>query len=159
MDVQTRMVRDLEAPARPGVTLIELVIVMLIAGVLIALAYPPMRSYIASRDRLQERDALVMIAARARAAAVEKGEFVLMTVSPTDNSVVVKHNGDVIDALRPRSTIAREAGTSDITICYSPRGFAHPSCRDGGTLPDRVGFTSGDKTAWALITLGRVEAL
>lgn len=161
MDAHTRMVRDLEARLRPGFTLIELVIVILIGGLLAALAVPPLGAYVEGRNRVQARDAFMMVAARARAAAVEEGDFVLMTISSTGDSVVVtsQRDGAMIDVLRLYSG-ARKAdivGDGEFTVCYSPRGFAHPSCQDGADLPHLVGFASGGGTAWARLTLGQVE--
>lgn len=159
MDVQTGVIRDLGARLRPGFTMIELVIVLIIGAVVTALAIPPMSSYLQGRNMQQARDAFIMIAAQGRIAAVEDGDLVLMEVSPaTDSVVLMQRDGTVIDVLDLRDRDRRADLVGDeITICYMPRGYAHPSCRDGGDLPASIGFAFDGDTIWAELTLGQVH--
>lgn len=159
MDVVAGVIRAMDARVRPGFTLIELVLVLLIGGVVAAVTIPSMSNYLQGRNMYQARDAFMMIAAQGRAAAVEEGDLVLMQVSPaTDSVVLTQRDGTLIDVLdlRDRDRRADMVG-NEITICYMPRGYAHPSCRDGGDLPASIGFTVDGDTVWAELTLGRVE--
>lgn len=159
MYAQTGVIRDPEAPLRPGFTLIELVLVLVIGGILAAVAIPPVSSYLQNRHMIQARDAFIMMAAQARAAAMEEGDYVLMTVSPDDDDVVVtRRDGTVLHTLDFTTGRTTDLlGDAEITICYTPRGFAHPACLDGGELPETFGFTSGGDTVQAQLTLGRAR--
>lgn len=159
MDAEAGVIRSLETRMRPGFTMIELVLVLLIGGVVAAVAIPSMSSYLRGTNMQQARDAFIMIAAQGRAAAVEEGDLVLMEVSPaTDSVVLTQRDGTLIDVLdlRDRDRQADMVG-DEITICYMPRGYAHPSCRDGGDLPASIGFAFDGDTVWAELTLGQVE--
>lgn len=144
---------------RPGTTLVELIIVLMIASILATLAAPPITSYWNGRQIIQARDAFILTAAGARSSAAERGDLVLMNVYPDSNSVVLTdRNGTVVDVLRLQTdgTRAQMVGP-ELSICYLPRGYAHPGCRDGRDLPTSVGFTRGGDTLWAQITLGQVR--
>lgn len=159
MYVQTGVIRDSGARLRPGFTLIELVLVLMIGGILVAVAIPPVSSYLQSRHSLQARDAFIMMAAQARAAAIEEGDYVLMTVSPADDEVVVtRRDGSVLHSLDLSTGRSADLQGTEITVCYTPRGFAHPSCLDGDALPATFAFTSGGNTVEAELTLGRAVA-
>lgn len=108
---------------------------------------------------IQARDSFIMIAAQARAAAMEEGDYVLMTVSPDDDDVVVtRRDGTVLHTLDFTTGRRADLLGSGITVCYTPRGFAHPACLDGSSLPATFGFTSGGDTVEAELTLGRAIA-
>lgn len=152
---------------RPGFTAVELVLVVVIAGVLASLSFPKFKEYRSAREVMNARRAFTMSAARARAAAVERGDVVVLMVRIYRDSIFVM-NGDWTDTLEmidfrsgeTQSDIILEGTPAPFRICYVPRGFVHPSCQDGEYLPARIGFAtwSGTDTAWALINAaGQVE--
>lgn len=140
---------------------------MMIAGVLMGLSFPAFREYRNQREAMNARHAFMMSAARSRAAAVERGEVVVLMVRMDRDSIFVM-NADWTDTLEvidfrggeTRSDILLENTPSPFRLCYVPRGFVHPSCQDGEYLPRRIGFAtpSGSDTAWAMISAaGQVE--
>lgn len=152
---------------RPGFTAVELVIVVMLAGVLASLSFPAFKEYRSAREVMNARRAFTMSAARARAAAVERGEVVVLMVRIYRDSIFVM-NGDWTDTLEmidfrggeTRADILLDGTPAPFRICYVPMGFVHPSCQDGAYLPRRIGFTtwSGTDTAWAMINAaGQVE--
>lgn len=155
-------------PDRRGFSAVELVFVMLIAGTLMGLAVPAFREYRNQREVMNARHAYQMVAARARAAAVERGEPVILMTRIFRDSVFVV-SADMTDTLEvidfrggeTRADILLDGTPAPFLICYMPRGFVHPSCKDGGYLPARIGFTTwaGADTAWAVINaVGQVES-
>lgn len=149
-------------PARRGFTLIELLFVVLIAGILGTLAFPRFSEYQKRRQLMNAQTAFTLAAARARAAAVERGDVVLLWVQPDADRVTVL-SGDGVDTmlvldLREGEVRADLQARSPLTICYLPRGFAHPACGSGGSLPDSVAFVNGSGTVWSVVSpVGQVE--
>jgi hypothetical protein len=135
---------------------------MLIAGVLGAMAFPAFTKFMSRREVINARDAFVMMAARARALAVERGDVVVLRVPLNADSVLII-SGDGADTLEVLNladgeTIASVVVPSSLTICYVPRGFAHPGCGTGNLLPVTVQFTNGAHTIQAEINaIGQVE--
>lgn len=152
---------------RPGFTVVEVLFVILIAGVLMGLSMPAFRQYSSRREVINARHAFQMAAARARAASVERGDVVVLMTRIYRDSVFVM-SADWTDTLEmidfrggeTRADILLEGTPAPFRICYVPRGYAHPSCQDGQYLPTKIGFTtwSGSDTAWAVINaVGQVE--
>ena len=145
---------------RPGYTVVELLFVLMIGGVLMSLAFPAFRDYGNRREAMSARHAFMMSAARARAASVERGEVVVLMVRIYRDTVFVM-NADWTDTLEMidyrdgeiRADIQLDNTPAPFRICYTPRGFVHPSCQDGEYLPARIGFRTwnGGHTAWAEI--------
>lgn len=146
---------------RPGVTLVELTIVLMISGVMASLAFPPITATWERWQMLQARDEFIMASSVARAAAVERGDLVVMTVVPSAGAVVLRErDGTVIETFRVGTNGRRiELVGPGLTVCYLPRGHAHTSCGSGSSLPESIGFSTGTDTVWASVTVGRVEKL
>lgn len=154
---------------RPGFTAVEIIFVMIIAGVLMSLALPAFREFRTAQEVMNARHAFMMQASRARAAAVERGEPVVLMVRIYRDSVFVMSPtmADTIEIIDYRggetqADILLDNTPAPFRLCYMPRGFVHPSCLDAEYLPARIGFTtwSGADTAWAVINaVGQVEPL
>ncbi len=151
---------------RAGFSVVELLFVLLIASVLAGMAFPRFHHYMSVRTAVNARDAFSMAAARARAAAVEHGDVVVLMIRPYHDSVFVM-TGDAQDTLeiidykggQTRADLLMQDGLpAPFRICYVPRGFAHPGCGDGSRLPVRLGFSTTSDTLWSDINAaGQVE--
>ncbi|MFP4623118.1 MAG: type IV pilin protein [Gemmatimonadota bacterium] len=160
---------------RAGFTTIELLIVVLVGSLLAGIAVPRFKGYIDRRNAMNARSALVMSAARARAAAVERGEVVVMMIRIYRDSIFVMageqvgsaswtdtlevtgfHDGDI------RGDLLIDGTPAPLKICYLPQGYAHPSCEHGSYLPvdvDIVSANGGDTVSARITPVGHVEPL
>lgn len=145
---------------RAGFTLLELLVVMMIAAVLISIAVPQFRQYLERRSVINARDTFGMMAARARAASIERGENVWLTIDPEAGQVRI----DTVAGAAPLDMMdlsdgdirAIMDGTTVTTVVFTPRGFADPGSSAG--LPKDVQFTNGSASATVTITpIGRVQ--
>jgi prepilin-type N-terminal cleavage/methylation domain-containing protein len=152
------------ATHRPGFTIIELVVVIMIGGVLGAVAIPQFSRYTERRAAVNARDAFVATVSQARTAAIRSGEDVLLQVDQANDRVriTLRSNGSTAAPpldLRTGPLRAEIVGTGAFTMCWVPRGFVIPGCGTRTAADSIVGFASpaGSDTAWARITLGRAE--
>lgn len=155
-----------EQSLRDGFTLIELAVVIFIAGLIIAIALPRMSDDVASRYARNARDAFAWTANRARARAIQTGKTILLVANPSNEKTwVYTRNpsaGDtlvVIDFTTQFQSTFATPSNNVLTVCYSPRGYAY-DCTGSGTNTVDVTFTHGVYTAKARVKpLGQVERL
>jgi type II secretory pathway pseudopilin PulG len=142
-----------------GFTGIEMLIVVIIAGVLLAMALPALGRARARQGVLNARDALVTLAARARAVAIEKGDAASLRVDAITDRAWIEHAGSTIDAVDYSGEFDADvqiaSGSGALCVRYNPRGLGI-SC--GPALPDTVTFTRGSHSARAVVQfLGQVS--
>lgn len=164
-----KMIETVRQPAQhDGYTLIELLIVMVIAATLMTMAVPQFTRMLQAKNAQNARDNLVWMAARARARAVERGQTFLLEVDPaTERAWIVRRNATVasdtvqtVDFSTEFNTTISTAANSVITVCYSPRGFAYSCSANSPAANTDVTFTHTDKTAVARIrVLGQITRL
>jgi hypothetical protein len=148
---------------RAGFTLLELVLILSIAGIVGALVAPPIGELRARQEARNARDAYVWLAQRARLHAVERGTTVVLELDPASGR-----------AWAVRAGAADTLGTIDFTqqhgvwlagvenvllLCYGPRGFG-VACGGGAALPAEARFRAGRADIGLRIhPLGQMERL
>jgi type II secretory pathway pseudopilin PulG len=137
-------------------------VVLVIAGAIITIGLPTMQGVLAKRQVGIARDALVVSAARARAEAIQRGEVVRWKIRTDADTVLTYTSNDTLDIMDYAGTELRAdlwlPYDGDMTLCFTPRGFAHPSCGDADRLPLELGFTLGNDTVRLTVTaLGQVK--
>jgi prepilin-type N-terminal cleavage/methylation domain-containing protein len=152
------------ANARPGFTVVEVIVALMVVAVLGGIAIPQISKQSSRRAAHNAREAFIATASKARAEAIRAGEEVLLRVDAANDRVLITMRRDGSTVAQPldlnqgdiRGSIV---GGADFTLCYVPRGFAMPGCGSATAADTIVGFVSpqGQDTAWARITLGRME--
>ena len=146
--------------ARGGFTAVELVIVMIIAGIILSVAIPAFGRMAAQRGAANARDSIVLLSARARALAMERGSIVHLEVDPVSQRSWVRIGSDTVQVVTYSQEFHAQLSTPDgqlVGVCYASRGLALPSC-SSAALPVTVDFRRGGFTYSARIQrLGRVE--
>jgi len=143
---------------RPGFTLVEMFVVVLVGMVLAVIALPPLARVRERRAVANARDAYVWTAAVARGLAIERGATVRLDLIPAANAAFVRVGEDTIQRVDFGTYGAVVQGSeANVTVCYSARGFASPGgCSEN--LPADIDFRRGDYVAGVRVkSLGDVE--
>ena len=164
------MKRPTNASRRAGFTLIEALLVLIISGILLGYAIPAFNGLTQRRNAQNARDAVVWMAARARARAIEQGQVQLLEIDPANHRawIVRRNTGtalasdtvETINFLNEQKTTLSTAANTKITICYGSRGYAIACSGNSPTANVDVTFTFNDRTAVARVKpLGEIESL
>lgn len=151
--------------ARPGYTIVEMVMVFVVGAILLAMVVNGASGYVSRKRAENARDAFVYVAMRARAVAIERGRNVSLRLSAAEGQVTVHEGcsggGQEVEQLHFADEFYATVVTSTdpIVVCYSPRGFAigaHTTI----SAPTIVRFAIGKDTARARVApLGQVEGV
>jgi Tfp pilus assembly protein FimT len=137
-----------------GFTGIEMLIVLIIAGILLAMAMPALGRAWVRQGTLNARDTLVALSSRARAVAIERGDTVRLRVDAVTDRAWIEHAGSTVDAVDYSgefdADVRLASGRDALCVRYNARGLGS-SC--GHTLPDTVVFTRGSYSARAVVQL------
>lgn len=116
--------------ARRGFTLIEVMIVIVVAGLLFLIGLPRLRDAVLRNNVYQSRAAVSALYSRARAVSIEQGRMGYLTISGNRVAVLVRiaptgaawaDTIGVVEDLNARYGVTVSA-TND-TIRFDPRGF------------------------------------
>jgi prepilin-type N-terminal cleavage/methylation domain-containing protein len=149
---------------RRGFTLIELVIVITIAGILISFAVKGFSDYQGRTAGREARNTFAALHARARAQAIEFGTTVRLVVRADSNLVRVVRNDTSLEVVRFDSVFGVDLTSNETTtgyvMCMTPRGFANSGCTGGLTTPDTLTFSlGGNDYGVRLLALGQLTLL
>ena len=162
--------RTVSGARRGGFTILELLVVIGIAGVLMTYAIPRLHGARAARNARNARDVYAWTAQRARARAIQTGQTQVFGLNPsTDRVWIVRRGGtlasDTLLTINFQTQYDAQVSSSPnsaVNVCYNPRGFAFargPAC-NVSFVTDTVTFTHSTYTSRAIVKpLGRVEKL
>lgn len=155
-----RILRLDRESARSGFTLVELAIVLIITSILIGVALPRIQGAFQQRDVTGVRDAVMLLAARARAQAMERASTVEFRLDVDGGVATVVEGGTTVEVVRFADDmgVTAESELSDITLCYTARGFATEPCSTSLGGPTRVVFSRmGYEAALEIWQLGQLR--
>jgi prepilin-type N-terminal cleavage/methylation domain-containing protein len=155
---------------RSGFSLIELVVVIGIAGVIMTYAIPRLQAARANRTARNARDVFAWTAARARAKAIQTGKTQLLQINPTtERAWIVKRNPTLatdttvtINFSTEYETLVSSSSNATVTVCFNPRGyaFARGTACNTSVTTDTLTFTHATYTSRAVVKpLGQVQKL
>ncbi len=128
-------IAPISPPRRPGFSLVEVLLVVVILGLMMAMALPRITEMKSKSSLRAARQGLSSLFATARAAAVQKGKVATLTMSGTTASVVVLSGlqGQPVTIMGPvrfdqqfGATLAA-LSAAPMSIRYDARGLVTPS--------------------------------
>lgn len=135
--------------SRRGFTLIEMVVVIMVAGILLSFsvnAFGNIRSRFAVRDA---RQAFTSLHARARAQAIEYGRTTEFRFDVTGDSIWVERNDTTLTRIHLQNEFGVDMTSNQsqtvYTLCMNTRGFGKTGCTDF-TANLTIEFSNGDDT-------------
>lgn len=141
---------------RQGFTVIELVVVIVVAGILIMIAIQAMGAVQHRMASEQAARTFQTLHARARAHAIEGGTNTRLVVDVAGDSVSVRRGGDALETIRFREEFGVDITGSSLILCMGPRGYADTDC-NSFTSPITLSFTQNGKTeSVQLLPLGQL---
>lgn len=145
-----------------GFTIVELLIVVTIASILMAVAFPKLQGTFHQREVNSARDNVLLMSARARARAMENARTVEFHFDRDAGVATVVEGGTTVETLNFEADHGVEATSSlaNLVMCYTARGYATVPCST--TLSDPLEITfgrAGHTAALEVWQLGQLRKL
>ena len=146
-----------------GFTIVELVIVLVLAGIAIAIVSPPLNRAFQRTGTRAAMDEFASTHSLARSAAVRFGRISELHIDATNGRFWVEVDTSSTGGVKDTVGVVKYLEGTGVTLesdrtllCFDARGL--PTTRDSCEAPDAtLRFTSGDKERIVTITaLGRV---
>lgn len=157
-----RFTRSIPASDRRGFTMVELTVVLIISAILIGFAVPRLQAAFQQRDVTGARDGVLLMAARARARAMEQGRTVELRLRASDGVAEMVQGGTTIETFQfgPELGVEANSDVGNIVMCYGGRGFAVEPCSTSLSGAAQVEFTrAGYSAALEVWQLGQLRKL
>jgi len=134
---------------RSGFTLVELAVVLIISSILIGVALPRIQTTFHQRDVNGARDGLMLLAAQARARAMEQARTVEFRYYEERDYAAIIESGDTIEVFRFGADlgVGSDSEVGDIVMCYTARGYATEPCSTDLSSPALLTFERMGQTA------------
>jgi prepilin-type N-terminal cleavage/methylation domain-containing protein len=133
---------------RAGFSMVEILFVLIIAGLLVTMGSAQFRKFETWQGIENARNALVLMARRARSSAIEKGANAQLNIDQDAKRAWITIGGNQVDeVLFDQYGVSVANGTGAlITVCYGPRGFALTTTCTTAGLPTTVTFARGGQS-------------
>ena len=136
---------------RNGFTLIEMVIVIVVMGLILAIAMPKLTNWSSGASARAARTAATSLLAKARASAIQNTRPTRAEFNGTNGAVVVVGTTDTLAKAQLGAEYGVSMSPSSWSVTYDPRGI--------GTLQDPITATftkSGKSSSLTVSGYGRV---
>ena len=137
-----------------GFTLVEVAVVLLIAGTLLDMSLRSTGPVIANFSVNAAQQSFVALHARARAHAVERGTTVYFHVEPAGDSVWIEIDGETLEVVRFDAVDLGASGA--ITVCMNPRGIADTRCNSFSGVETVTFAARHESSSLDILPLGKV---
>jgi prepilin-type N-terminal cleavage/methylation domain-containing protein len=153
---------------RPGFSMVEMVIVIVIAGIIASFTIPSFNNTQRNRMAQNARDSFVWMGARARSRAIEMGTTFLLEVDPaTERAWIVRRNPTVaadtlqmVDFTTEYASTITTSTNNTVTVCFNSRGYAWACAGTSPTSNVDVTFSHAQRIASARVKpLGQMQRL
>ena len=135
-------------PKRSGFTLIEVLVVLVVAVILMSIVVEGMDGFQTKNSVRQARNVFLSMHARTRAQAVEFGQRTELSVDADGDSIWITRNDSTLSVVRLQSELGVDIdGDGVSTLCMTPRGFADSSCNSFGEGTMELRFIQGTRAA------------
>jgi prepilin-type N-terminal cleavage/methylation domain-containing protein len=136
---------------RNGFTLMEMMMVIVIMGLMLAMGLPKLHDWSNSADASGARTSAVALLAKARAAAIQNNQLTTASFEGTSGAVVVQATNDTLERVAMGTQYGVTMSPSSWSVTYDPRGIGQFHS------PYTVTFTRSGKTSSLTVSgYGRV---
>lgn len=143
---------------RRGFTIIELITVILIAGVLVTIAFSAFGTVSRRYAAREARSTFAALHARSRAQAIEYGQTIRFRAETAGDSIWIERNDTTLETIRLMTEFGVDLVSSDasLLLCLNSRGYGDESCSDFDAATTFLFATSSDTTSLEMLPLGQL---